>query len=151
MLVYKATRDGFGGSDFHRCCHNQGPTMTVIQSENGGYLFGGYTSISWRSIGDYVQDNNGPFLFTLTNPHRIPPTKYPIEDAKYSICDADKCGPTFGGGPDLYVCDNSQTRTHSYTDFPDSFIDTTNRGNLTFTGSEHFQTSDIEVYRLVNY
>ena len=46
MLIYKATRDGFGSSDFHRCCDNQGATMTVIQSKDGGYLFGGYTSVS---------------------------------------------------------------------------------------------------------
>jgi hypothetical protein len=150
MLIHKATRDGFGVGDFHRCCHNQGPTMTVIQSENGGYLFGGCTSISWKSIGDYVRDNNGPFLFTLTNPHGIPPTKYPIKNAECSILHAKTCGPTFGGGYDLYVCDNSQTRTDSFIYFPHSYIDTTNRGSVTFTGSHEFQTNDIEVYRLLN-
>jgi len=149
MLIYKATRDGFAGHDFHRCCDNQGSTITVIQSINGGYLFGGYTSVSWRSTGDYVVDNNGPFLFTLTNPHGIPPTKYSIRRAEYSIFDVNTCGPTFGGGNDLHVCDNSQTKTHSYCNFPHSYIDTTKRGVKTFTGNRTFQTSDIEVYRLM--
>jgi gas vesicle protein len=149
VLIYKATRDGFGASDFHRCCDNQGPTMSVIQSKDGGYLFGGYTSVSWRSIQNLVPDNNGPFIFTLTNPHGIPPTKYSIKDVQHSICDHNGCGPTFGNGHDLHVCDNSQMKTESYANFPYSYNDTTNRGNTTFTGSFNFQTSDIEVYRLV--
>jgi gas vesicle protein len=149
VLIYKATRDGFGSADFHRCCDSQGPTMTVIQSKNGGYLFGGYTFVSWTSIGRYVVDNNGAFLFTLTNPHGIPPTKYSIQQTQYSIHDTKTCGPTFGGGHDLYVCDNSQLNAVSYANFPHSYIDTTNRRNETFTGGRNFQTSDIEVYRLM--
>jgi hypothetical protein len=149
LLIYKAIRDGFGSCDFHRLCNNQGPTMSVIQSKNGGYLFGGYTSVSWRSIDNCVTDTNGPFIFTLTNPHGIPPTKYSIQYAQYSIYDFKTHGPTFGGGNDLYVCDNSQTTTVSYSNFPHSYIDTTNRGYATFTGDKNFQTSDIEVYRLL--
>jgi hypothetical protein len=149
VLIYKATRDGFGSGDFHRCCDNQGPTMTIIQSKNGGYLFGGYTSVSWTSRSAYVVDNNGAFIFTLTNPHGISPTKYSIQKTEYSIYDGNTYGPIFGGGFDLYVCDNSQTITNSYTNFPHSYIDTTNRGNATFTGGRNFQTSEIEVYRLL--
>jgi hypothetical protein len=149
VLIYKATQDGFGSGDFHRCCDNQGPTMSVIQSKDGGYLFGGYTSVSWRSIENWVTDNNGPFIFTLTNPHGIPPTKYSIQHVCWSIYDFKTNGPTFGGGHDLYVCDNSQTKTESFSNFPHSYIDTTNRGNATFTGGKNFQTSDIEVYRLM--
>jgi hypothetical protein len=149
VLIYKATRDGFASSDFHRCCDDQGPTMTVIRSKDGGYLFGGYTSVSWKSTGTYVADNNGPYLFTLTNPHGIPPTKYCVKNVQYSIHAVKTYGPTFGGGFDLCVCDNSQTKADSYCNFPYSYIDITNRGKATFTGSYNFQTSEIEVYRLV--
>jgi hypothetical protein len=148
MLIYKATRDGFGSNDFHRCCDNQGPTMTVIRSKDGGYIFGGYTSVSWRSTEKYAEDMNGPFLFTLINPHGIPPTKYPVNKTEHSIYDSKGSGPTFGGGYDLLVCDNSQTKADSYSNFPYSYMDTTNRGSMTFTGNRNFQTSDIEVYRL---
>jgi hypothetical protein len=151
LLIYKATRDGFGSNDFHRCCDNRGPTMTVIRSKDDGYVFGGYTSVSWRSIGSYVEDRNGPFLFTLINPHSIPPTKYPIKNTKHSICDITGSGPTFGYGFDLLVCDNSQTKTGSSISFPHSYIDTTNRASMTFTGNANFQTSDIEVYRLLKH
>jgi hypothetical protein len=150
VLLYKATRDGFTSNAFHKYCDNQGPTMTVIQSKPGGYLFGGYTSVSWRSTGSYSADHNGPFLFTLSNPHGIPPTKYPILEADYSIYNKRECGPTFGCGHDLYVCDESQAKTGSYFYFPWSYNDRTNRGSETFTGNKYFQTNDIEVYRLID-
>ena len=148
VLIYKATRDGFRSNDFHRYCNKQGPTMTIIQSKTGGYLFGGYTSVSWQSIDNYAVDNNGPFLFTLTNPHGIPPTKYKIAHPKSAIRDHSDYGPIFGGGHDINVCDQSYTTTYSNSNFPHSYIDTTGKGNATFTGNKNFQTREIEVYKL---
>ncbi|CAF3964512.1 unnamed protein product, partial [Rotaria sp. Silwood1] len=37
-LIYKASHDGFDANAFHSRCNNQGPTMTIIQSNNN-YLF----------------------------------------------------------------------------------------------------------------
>ncbi|CAF3291194.1 unnamed protein product [Rotaria socialis] len=79
-LIYKATRDGFDASAFHSRCNNKGPTMTIIQSNNN-CLFGGYTTIPWSSDNSYSSDDT-TFLFTLVNPHSIPPTKYTIDDSK---------------------------------------------------------------------
>lgn len=149
ILIYKATRDGFASVDFHRCCNNKGPTITVVQSIEGGYLFGGYTSVSWNSMQTYMHDNNEPFLFTLTNPHGIPPTKYSVKLRKHSIFDHASYGPTFGAGHDLYVSSHSQTNKSSCFNFPHSYNDTTKRGAITFTGNKIFQTNDIEVYVLV--
>ena len=145
-LIYKGTRDGFQGTDFHRCCDHQGPTMTIIQAING-YLFGGYTSVSWESNAGYSTDNNDPFLFTLTNPYKIPPTRYEIKLVEYSILNSTNSGPIFGGG-DIFVRNNSQTSVANYCNFPHSYIDTTGHGSKTFTGSRNFTTTDIEVYRL---
>jgi hypothetical protein len=40
------------------------------------YLFGGYTSTSWKNTNETIWDNDpSAFLFTLINPHEIPPTK----------------------------------------------------------------------------
>jgi hypothetical protein len=149
MLIYKATRDGFPSGDFHRCCDNQGPTITVIQSITGGYLFGGYTTASWQPTQTYVNDTNGSFLFTLTNSYGIPPTKYSVKIPTCSIYTHINYGPTFGGGHDLYVSSHSQTNRNSSFNFPHSYNDTTARGSLTFTGNKNFQTTDIEVYRLL--
>ena len=45
-LLYRASRDGWTASNFHSCCDNKGPTVTVIQ--NGNYIFGGYTEHEWK-------------------------------------------------------------------------------------------------------
>ncbi|CAF3778775.1 unnamed protein product, partial [Rotaria sordida] len=75
QLIYKATKNGFDAEDFHRCADNKGPTMTVIQVGTGDYLFGGYAQISWGSDNKYKADP-AAFIFTLTNPHGIQPTKF---------------------------------------------------------------------------
>ena len=44
-LLYRASRNGWSASNFHSCCDDGGPTVTVIKS--GNYIFGGYTDQSW--------------------------------------------------------------------------------------------------------
>ena len=47
-LLYRASRDGWAASNFHSCCDNKGPTVTVVK--NGNYIFGGYTEQHWENI-----------------------------------------------------------------------------------------------------
>jgi len=149
-LIYKGTRDGFTIDDFHRCCDSQGPTMTIIQSLDD-YLFGGYTSISWnfhQGIKSGVIDQTA-FLFTLTNPHGISPTKYLVKSGGEHAVVPNAMGPTFGQY-DICVYPNSNLNSQSFIKFPTYFIDSTGKGYLTFTGSTNFTTTDIEIYRLAN-
>ena len=44
-LLYRASRNGWAASNFHSCCDNKGPTVTVVKS--GNYIFGGYTEQHW--------------------------------------------------------------------------------------------------------
>ena len=46
-LLYRASRDGWAASNFHSCCDNKGPTVTVVKS--GNYIFGGYTEQHWEN------------------------------------------------------------------------------------------------------
>ena len=46
-LLYRASRNGWAASNFHSCCDNKGPTVTVVRSSNG-YVFGGYTEQPWQ-------------------------------------------------------------------------------------------------------
>ena len=48
-LLYRASRNGWAAANFHSCCDNKGPTVTVVK--NGNYIFGGYTDQSWESNG----------------------------------------------------------------------------------------------------
>ena len=44
-LLYRASRNGWAAANFHSCCDNEGPTVTVVKSR--GYIFGGYTEEQW--------------------------------------------------------------------------------------------------------
>jgi hypothetical protein len=78
-LLYKATRDGFEPEDFHNTCDNKGPTITIIKTKKG-YLCGGYSPLPWTSQGTRcIGPNPDYFLFTLTNPHNVPPTRYKFD------------------------------------------------------------------------
>jgi hypothetical protein len=137
-------RDGFTPADFHKCCDNKGATLAVIQSKDG-YLFGGYTPLSWDSKSNYIGHPN-MFIFTLSNPHNIPPTKYPKGATNKGILCYETHAITFGGGFDIFVETNSHQNNSSFTYFPGTYLDTTNKGKETFTGALNFTTSDYEVY-----
>jgi hypothetical protein len=161
-LCYKATRDGFSVKTFRSLCSNKGETITIIKSSNG-YVFGGYTPIPWDSSNTY-KFNSKTFLFSMKNPGGTGPQKLenngPSHSNQYSTyqgagygfdCFFNFFSPTFGGGHDLHICDNSNTNEGSYSNLgfafslPEYTYNTTQIQNY-FTGSYNFTTSEIEVY-----
>ena len=46
-LLYRASEHNYSAYSFHKCCNDKGPTLIVIKS-SGGWIFGGYTTQSWR-------------------------------------------------------------------------------------------------------
>ena len=52
-LIYRASEHEYTASSFHECCdYVKGPTLIVIKS-SGGWIFGGYTTKSWRESSIY--------------------------------------------------------------------------------------------------
>ena len=47
-LIYRASEHGYSAESFHHYCDDKGPTLVVIKS-SGGWIFGGYTTQSWKS------------------------------------------------------------------------------------------------------
>ena len=45
-LIYRATRDGFGATDFHSKCDRYQNSLMIIKSTKG-YVFGSYTEKNW--------------------------------------------------------------------------------------------------------
>jgi hypothetical protein len=87
------------------------------------------------------------FLFTLVNPHSLPPTQYHINHgASSAIATIPLWGVYFGSGPDLIIASDSNQNGSSYTNFPSAYIDTTGKGIETFVGTKFFTTTEIEVY-----
>jgi hypothetical protein len=148
-LIYKATKDGFEASTFHRLCDNQGPTMVIVRS-TGGYLFGGYASQSWNSAGSYTNAQNS-FLFLLTNANGSPATKFLYNNNGNAFYNNSGYGPTFGDEHHLHICDKSNANNSSYCSMSgaNAYPNSLGLGQATFTGGPNFQTTEIEVFKLL--
>lgn len=118
--------------------------MTLIKSAHG-WLFGGYTADSWNSNNKYFGKGDS-FLFTITNPNNISPTKF-NHVSGYRLYGSACYGPTWGAGHDLVVSDNCNT-CNSSTNFY-SYEDSTGYGKNTFTGNTYFTVSEIEVFSML--
>mmetsp|Transcript_79671 Transcript_79671/g.97483 ORF Transcript_79671/g.97483 Transcript_79671/m.97483 type:complete len:164 (+) Transcript_79671:3-494(+) len=66
--LYQSNRDGLTATKFHELCDNKGPTLIIIKSDIG-YIFGGYTSVSWTSpkdfLGSILSKDPTAFLFQI--------------------------------------------------------------------------------------
>ena len=43
-LLYRGTRDGFDGRDFHSRCNGKSNTLTIIKPKESSNIFGGFTT-----------------------------------------------------------------------------------------------------------
>ena len=152
-LVYRGTRDGALSTNFHEKCDNKGPTITLIKNEKGN-IFGGFSSVSWTSYGNYKQAPNS-FLFSLTNIHGINPTKFQLKNNNDSnaIYDGSTYGAIFGGGHDLYVRKDF-LNNNTCSNFPYSYEDSIGKGKSIFTGDPNnstteFKIKEVEVFKLL--
>jgi hypothetical protein len=58
-LLYRGSRDGFRGVDFHAKCDDKGATVTIVKSTEG-CIFGGYSDQSWVGGGYYKYSSRAP-------------------------------------------------------------------------------------------
>ena len=90
------------------------------------------------------------FLFSLT--HKV---KCPIKDAnRNAVYDYNSYGPTWGGGHDLYICNNFTTSNSSYSNTPHDYdtksIDGVETKHL-LAGGYNFKLSVMEVWQVKNF
>jgi hypothetical protein len=161
-VLWRGSRDGFGASEFHRRCDGHANTLTVILDTKGN-IFGGFTPVEWESRvfkGDgkncvKADDSLKSFVFTLKNPHNFPTTRFALkaeEKWRAIYCNSER-GSGFGWrGCDIFVSDNCNTNTNSYTAyFGTSYVNNTGlNGRTFFTGSDQFQVKEIEVFEIRN-
>ena len=96
-LLFRKSRDGSNGKDFHRNCDNKGPTLTLIET-NKGKKFGGYTPINWESPDYQDKTDDLTFIFSLNSMLKF--TKF--QDG-YSIFLNKNYGPRFRSVSDIYI------------------------------------------------
>jgi hypothetical protein len=87
-LLWRGSRDGFRAKEFHRRCDGRANTLTLIADIERN-VFGDFTLVEWESRvwnGKGGNENNcykgddslRSFLFTLRNPHCVPPRKFAL-------------------------------------------------------------------------
>lgn len=150
-LLYRGSRDGFGATKFHNKCDYHSRTITIIKTTKE-FVFGGYASVNWSSNGGYTKDPDA-FLFSLVNRFNQPFISNVDYSSKAVFCDAEN-GPAFGDGYDIYICDNSNRSTKSFTEFPQSYQksdDLDASDDFYFCDeSSYFQVKEIEVFQVQN-
>jgi hypothetical protein len=117
-LLWRGSRNGFTAQEFHLRCDGRANTLMLIRDSEAN-IFGSFTPVEWESRewnGKYANENNcykgddslRSFLFTLGNPHSVPPRKFALKgERKQCAIDCDsECGPGFGCQCDIDVCDN---------------------------------------------
>lgn len=137
-LIYKGSINGDSSALFHSFCDDLTPTVVLVKTKKG-FVFGGYTTQSWKHAGCYKTDSKS-FIFSITKKK-----KFNISNTNYSIYCVESNGPTFGGGHDFKISNNflstggSCNAGHSYQGSSSAFI----------TGGEAvFAIDDVEVYKV---
>ncbi|CAG2189894.1 unnamed protein product [Mytilus edulis] len=146
-LLYKATRDGCTATAFHNTCNNKGPNVTILYN-NDNFIYGGYTSLSWKSVGNYQVDPKA-FLFRLYQKGNWKPVQMPVTNTQNSIYDNASYGPTFGAYDlqpfsNTINFDGSVFTLNGSTAFGTSY--TMNGENYTSIANGNLKVKDIEVY-----
>jgi hypothetical protein len=157
-LLWRGSRDGFTAWDFHLHCDGHANTLTLIADTNLN-IFGGFTPVEWESDRDGKwkgDDSLRSFLFTLRNPHGVPPRKVALrtERKQFAIyCYSTWCA-AFGGSCDICVADNCNTNRSSYTRFGTDWRYSVYANDTAFeyffTGAEYFTVKEIEVFEIAD-
>ncbi len=152
-LLYRATRDGFSSQAFHSKCDGKGNTITIIKSHLN-YVFGGFASSAWNSSNTLINDPNA-FLFSLRRDGVSFKDKFTVKLSQYALCGNSSFGPTFGGGFDIFICNQSNTNTGSCSHFgssynlPNGYTYDGNARHLLAGNWNKWTTTEIEVYQIV--
>jgi hypothetical protein len=147
-LLYRGSRDGFGGSDFHSKCDGVPDTITIILTTDD-FIFGGFTSMAWDSSGNDKEDmSRKSFIFSVKNPHNIEGKRFSVSNPERAIYCTSSHGPIFGNHS-IYVANECNENTSSYTRLGLGYMNNTGkRGSEFFTGSKYFTAKEIEVFTI---
>ncbi|CDW86077.1 UNKNOWN [Stylonychia lemnae] len=139
-LIYKGLRDGFQSQKFHELCNDKGPTICFIMNWTGN-VFGGFTSIDWKSEGGYKPDKEA-FLFSLTDQELL----FQRDNEVNAVNHGSNFSWSQGSGKDLHICDNCNNQSQSISQSFSYFNKIQGQYSTYLTGNTHFKVLDIEVY-----
>ncbi len=140
-LIFKMTKNGTEAKEFHKCCDDKGPTLTLIETTKNK-IFGGYTPLNWNKSSN--DETNQTFIFSLNLIK-----KYDLININnYAIRSSEDRGPYFGLS-DIRLNENMKGGD-TYANFNSNFL---SQNNLELTGGlgdhEKFETKELEVYSVI--
>ena len=148
-LLFRMSRDGITPSDFHSRCDGKRPTVVLIRSDKG-FVFGGYADKAWHN-GERLAPAPIPctdsFIFTVWNPHGIPPTRYAVSNPSSALYGDSWYGPIFGNYAIALGSGLGSHIRYGVTPFS-GYVDTTGLGEETFTGKSVFTAAEVEVWQV---
>jgi len=104
---------------------------------------------SLESSGGYSVTSNA-FIFSLRNKEGLGPFKSMVRKPTYAIYRSSGYGPTFGYGHDIYIADNANSNTNSYTNFGNSYSvpSGVQDSTIILAGTYNFTPDEMEVFYL---
>ena len=111
--VYCGTKHGFGAATFHARCDGRARLLVLVRSQEGGWLFGGYTAVGFALPTGYHADP-AAYIFSLTNSLGHP-EKLESRHTRMDIYYGRFSSASFGDGAGLGICNNADTIAGSST------------------------------------
>ena len=148
-LIFKASKDGYKGEDFHKKCDGVSNTLIIILTKNGR-RFGGFTDLTWDNGTNYSSKRGGnSFIFSLDYQEIY----FKKNGAYGEIYCFYLYGPVFNDFR-YYVYDielngykNEEKEYYdSYNIYTSKFYSYNNKYFL--TGEKNFSVNDYEVYAI---
>ncbi len=139
-LLYRLSRDGISYETFHKYCDNKGPTLTLIEADEG-FITGGYTLLDWDSNSKWKNDKD-TFIFSLTENK-----KFIKQNISKSIYCLNSYGPWFNNfGFEL----NSRNKFMKECKFQygNAFLNA-NEIIPNEKENKYFDVKEVEVYKII--
>lgn len=92
ICAYKASRDGWSATNFHKCVDGRGSGLVVALGRSGA-LFGGFNPLGWMSTDDYGNSNAAFLWFVKGNNIARCPV---LSGGNAAVFDYATGGPCFG-------------------------------------------------------
>lgn len=149
-LLMRGSAHGFSANAFHELCDGKGPTLSIIESEQGK-VFGGFTTVAWMSYDCRYFPDAPAFLFSLSNrsihrQHRY--KNYAVSHDKSQLM-------VFGRGNDLCIYDNCNVRKDSFCSLGDTYEAPPGMQFESFEAKSYlpgaclFKVRDFEVFQVI--
>ena len=142
-LLYRASKDGDGASDFHSRCDKSQSTLTIIKTKKG-LRFGGFTSETWAGKDEDKKDKKA-FCFSLDK-MKI----YNCIKGKRAIFASPFCGPTFENCI-FQINDKCFEEGGECSDDIQNNFDNQEKKYEINNEEEKFEVEDVEVFNVTFY